>query len=202
MPGLRQLTLDDMRRKAAERVRLRVMRLKHEGPPGNAVLLLESGCALLRRGLCPRARALVLRYVLDDTRRACIFGRDLLVAHFRRAAAATAARAEMLPLLAVYPGHFRAMTKEHRKRLKVLVRVQLQALEPSLHGLDPGPMTTHGTIHKVYPAGLESGLHGEKLVRLALETTPRASFVGSLTELWEIRRRLHVEMPPKYMFTF
>jgi hypothetical protein len=202
MPGLRQLTLDDMRRAAAERVRLRVMRLKHEGPPGNVVLLLEAGCALLRRGLCPRARALVLRYVLDDTRRPCIFGRDLLVAHFQRAAAATTARAEMLALLSVYPGHWRAMTKEHRQRLKVLVRAQIRALEPSLHGLDPGPMTTYGTVRKVYPGGLENGLHGEKLVRLALEKTPRAEFDGSLSELWEIRRRLHVEMPPKYLFTF
>jgi hypothetical protein len=202
MPGLRQLTLDDMRRKAAERVRLRVMRLKHEGPPGNPVLLLEAGCALLRRGLCPRARALVLRYVLDDTRRECIYGRDMLVAHFRRAAAATAARAEMLPLLAVYPGHWRAMTKEHRKRLKVLVRAQIQALEPSAYGLERGPLSSCWNSVNVRPVDLAAGLHGEKVVRLALEKTPRAEFTGSLMELYEIRRRLHVEMPPKYMFTF
>ena len=202
MPGLRQLTLDDMRRKAAERVRLRVMRLKHEGPPGNPVLLLEAGCALLRRGLCPRARALVLGYVLEDTRRPCIFGRDLLVAHFQQSAAATTARAEMLALLAVYPGHWRAMTKEHRQRLKVLVRAQIRALEPSAYGIERGPMSSFGSGYRVRPADLAASLHGEKIVRLALEKTPRAEFTGSLPELYEIRRRLHVEMPPKYLFTF
>jgi hypothetical protein len=178
------------------------MRLKHEGPPGDAVLLLEASCAMLRRGICAPLRAFVLRCVLDDTRRPCIFGRDILVAHFQQSAAATAARAEMLPLLAVYPGTFRAMTKEHRQRLKVLVRAQIRALEPSAYGLERGPMSSFGTGYRVRPDDLAAGLHGEKIVRLALEKTPRASFVGSLPELYEIRRRLHVELPPRYLFTF
>jgi hypothetical protein len=166
-------------------------------------MLLEAGCALLRLGLHDRARALVLRYVLEDTRRECIYGRDLLVAHFQQSAAATTARAEMLELLSVYPDrHWRAMTKEHRQRLKVLVRAQIRALEPSAYGIERGPMSSFGSGYRVRPADLAAGLHGEKIVRLALEKTPRAEFTGSLPELYEIRRRLHVELPPKYMFTF
>ncbi|NBV32809.1 MAG: hypothetical protein EBR81_03140, partial [Proteobacteria bacterium] len=65
----RQLTIDDMARKAAERVRNRSMMLKHIGEPGCPRLLLEASAALLRRGLCADARARVLAYVLDDTRR-------------------------------------------------------------------------------------------------------------------------------------
>ena len=203
MPGFRQLTMDDMRRKAAERVRIRTIRLKHEGPPWSPLMLLEAGCALLRLKTTPHARALVLRYVLEDTRRPEIYGRDLLVAHWKRAEAARWASVEMGEILADYGArHFREMTKETRKRMKILVRQQIQALEPSLHGLDPGPLSTFGSLRKVFPGGLESGLHGHKVIALALEKTPRAHFAGSLSGLWEIRRRLHVELPPRYLFTF
>lgn len=203
MPGFRQLTMDDMRRRAAERVRIRTMRLKHEGPPWSPLMLLESGCAMLRRGIPAHARALVLRYVLEDTRRPEIYGRDLLAAHWKRAEAARLAAIEMGEILADYGArHFREMEKETRKRLKFLARQQIQALEPSLHGLDPGPLTTLGSLRKVFPCGLESGLHGPKLIKLALEKTQSAHFSSSLYELWEIRRRLHVEIPPRCLFTF
>jgi hypothetical protein len=203
MPGFRQLTLDDMARKAAERVRIRTMMLKHIGEPGCPRLLLEASAALLRRGLCADVRARVIAYVLDDTRRPVIFARDLLVGYWRAAAKATAAAKEMGEILATWRGQsFTSMQKETRNKLKILVRKQVTALEMDAYGFEPGPMTTVGSVRKVYPGGLASGFHGAKVVALAMEREPRATFAGSLTELWEIRRRLYTETPPKWLFVY
>ena len=206
----RQLTLDDMARARSIRDGVRVRMLKHIQPIDTPRMLLEASGALLRLRFPAAVRRVVLGFVLDCDTRPVVYGAKLLAGWWAQCAEATRARAEWLKIQTTHGvgRSFVTMDKTTRARAIVLVRKQIRTEETARDGVPPGPLTTHGGRHVIYPHALDDArtlgtLRGDVLIARALEIHPRRPPLGaSLVELYAIRRALHTQRPKASLFIF
>lgn len=194
---MQQLTLYEFKKRADDAARRKREELERVLLPGSPRMLAESSLALLRLGLGADARRRVLVYVLDDPRRPCVYAARLLANHWKSATVACAADAEIAATLREYgPRSFQDMDTKTREKLKKLVRVRILHMEECGRGWDRGPCVSVDRTGRLFVDDLQHERHGKNVAALALNIAPRAFSPGVLG-LYELRRRLYTEYPPK-----
>lgn len=198
---MRQQTLPEIAKKADDAARRKRFALICEQLTDTPRMLCEASAALLRLGLPTDTRRRVLVHVLDDPRRPCVYASRLLAGHWKSAAESKAAATETLELLTRH-GHddFRGLPAKTRETLKKLVRVQIRHLEAERDGWERGPCYSVG--HRLRVADLMNPSQGKSTMARALELHAREVYGGMLFDLYNLRRRLYNERPPRYLFTF
>ena len=198
---MKQPTLREFAKIADDAARRKRIALTCEQNTDTPRMLAEASRALLRRGLPAGIRAHVVAHILDDARRPCVWAARLLAAHWKSAAKATEAADEARALLTTHGArNFDTMDKTTRESLKKLVRIQIRHLEAERDGFDRGPCYSFGMSSRLFPADLEHPLQGKATVPRALEISPRATFSGALFELYELRRLVWTQRPPRCLF--
>jgi len=195
---MRQVTLREMRKNADDAARRKKIALNHVQNCDTPRMLAEASGALLRRGFPAGVRARVLAHVLDNPARPCVWAARLLAAHWASAKKANEAAAEMFALLTTHGARdFVDLPTATREKLKKLVRVQIRHLEDAATGWERGPCYSFGMSSRLFPADLEHPRQGRATVPRALEIHPRATHSGALSGLYELRRRVWTQRPPR-----
>jgi hypothetical protein len=195
---MKQPTLREFAKIADDAARRKKIAMTCEQNCDTPKMLTEASAALLRRGLPAAIRARVLAYVLDSPTRPCVWAARLLAAHWKSAKQATEAAEETFALLTTHGARdFRDLHTTTRERLKKLVRIQIRHMEDAATGWERGPCSSVGMSSRLFPADLEHPRHGKATVPRALEIHPRATHSGALPGLYELRRRVWTQRPPR-----